>query len=129
MNPSLEPSNKSFYKVNEVCEKTGVKSYVLRFWESEFEEITPMISASGQRLYEQKDIDLILAIKKMLFDDKMAVEKAKMELRKLKESQSTPAETKELEQKKMAGGKELTRLKLQELVDQLQLIKKRNNWS
>ncbi|MCP4913145.1 MAG: MerR family transcriptional regulator [Oligoflexia bacterium] len=80
MNQIIEIPNKSFFKLNEVCALTSVKPYVLRFWESEFEEISPTTSSSGQKLYEHKDIEAILLIKKLLFEEKMTVEAAKAEI-------------------------------------------------
>lgn len=77
----IEIPNKSSFKINEVCALTGVKSYVLRFWESEFTEIAPMTSSSGQKLYEHRDIEAILLIKKLLFEDKMTIERAKAEMK------------------------------------------------
>ena len=83
MSGPIEIPNKSTFKINEVCALTGIKSYVLRFWETEFEEIAPIPSSSGQKLYELKDIEAILLIKKLLFDDKLSIEKAKSEVKKL----------------------------------------------
>lgn len=80
MNEPIEIPNKSSFKINEVCALTGVKSYVLRFWESEFKEIAPLVSSVGLKLYEHRDIEAILLIKKLLFDDKLSIEKAKTEL-------------------------------------------------
>ncbi|MBC7427095.1 MAG: MerR family transcriptional regulator [Bacteriovorax sp.] len=77
----IEIPNKSSFKINEVCALTGVKSYVLRFWESEFTEIAPITSSSGQKLYEHRDIEAILLIKKLLFEDKMTIERAKAEMK------------------------------------------------
>lgn len=77
---SLSIPQKSHFKLNEVCSITGVKPYVLRFWESEFEEISPILSSSGQKLYEHKDIEAVAFIKKLLFQDKLTVEQAKKEL-------------------------------------------------
>ncbi len=77
----IEIPNKSSFKINEVCALTGVKSYVLRFWESEFTEIAPLTSSSGQKLYEHRDIEAILLIKKLLFEDKMTIERAKAEMK------------------------------------------------
>lgn len=74
---TLEIPNKSLFKLNEVCGLTGVKPYVLRFWESEFEEIEPITSSTGQKLYEPKDIEAIATIKKLLFDEKMKIEQVK----------------------------------------------------
>ncbi len=79
----IEIPNKSSFKINEVCALTGVKSYVLRFWESEFSEIAPLNSSSGQKLYEHRDIEAILLIKKLLFEDKLTIERAKAEMKLL----------------------------------------------
>ena len=78
---NVEIPNKSSFKVNEVCTLTDVKSYVLRFWESEFPEIAPLISSSGQKLYEHKDIEVILFIKKLLFEDKLSIEEVRGKLK------------------------------------------------
>jgi DNA-binding transcriptional MerR regulator len=81
MNEPIEIPNKSSFKINEVCALTGVKSYVLRFWESEFTEIAPLMSGSGLKLYSTQDIEAILLIKKLLFDDKLSIERAKGEMK------------------------------------------------
>ena len=80
MNTQIEIPNKSHFKLNEVCSLTGVKPYVLRFWETEFEQISPILSSSGQKLFEHKDIEAIAYIKKLLFDDKLTIEQAKMKI-------------------------------------------------
>jgi DNA-binding transcriptional MerR regulator len=80
MDTALTIPNKSLFKMNEVCGLTGVKPYVLRFWEAEFDEIQPLPSSTGQKLYEHKDIYAIAVIKKMLFDEKMNIEQAKAEM-------------------------------------------------
>ena len=79
---TLEIPNKSMFKLNEVCGLTGVKPYVLRFWESEFSEIDPIVSSSGQKMYEPKDIEAIATLKNLLFAEKMNIEQAKAELPK-----------------------------------------------
>lgn len=83
VNGPIEIPNKSSFKVNEVCALTGVKSYVLRFWESEFEEIAPQTTDDGLRFYNQNDIEAILLIKKLLFEDKLTIERAKSQLKLL----------------------------------------------
>lgn len=72
--------NKSVFTTDEVCALTGVKPYVLRFWENEFEEIAPILSSSGKKLFEHKDIEAIVTVKKLLFEEKMSMERAKVEL-------------------------------------------------
>ena len=65
--------NKSSFKFEELTPITGVKPYVLRYWETEFPEIAPVISDSGHKIYSRKDLEIILKIKKLLFDDKMNI--------------------------------------------------------
>lgn len=89
----IEIPNKSSFKLNEVCGLTGVKSYVLRFWESEFEEIAPLVSTTGQKLYEHRDIEAILMIKKLLFEDKLTIERAKAEMKYLMPRESLVEES------------------------------------
>jgi DNA-binding transcriptional MerR regulator len=72
--------NKNLFKINEVCSITNVKPYVLRFWETEFLDINPEISESGQKLFSHSDIEAIVLIKKLLFEDKKTIEAAKSEL-------------------------------------------------
>lgn len=73
--------NKSNFKFQELTPITGVKPYVIRFWETEFEEISPVTSDSGQKLYARKDVETILKIKKLLFDHKLSIPEARVQLR------------------------------------------------
>lgn len=75
--------DKLYYKIGEVSRITGVKPHVLRYWESEFKAIRPYKSRSLQRLYRKKDIELILRIKKLLYEDLFTISGAK---RKIKDS-------------------------------------------
>ena len=79
-NPDNIP-RKSLFRVDEVCQIAGIKPYILRFWETEFTEITPINSSSGKKVYERKDLILISLIKQLLFDKKMTIEKAKAEIK------------------------------------------------
>ena len=65
---------KLFYKIGEVSRIVGVESYVLRYWETEFPFLSPRKSKSGQRVYTKKDVDLILQIKKLLYEDKYTID-------------------------------------------------------
>jgi DNA-binding transcriptional MerR regulator len=73
--------DKLYYKIGEVSKIAGVKPHVLRYWESEFREIKPYKTQSLQRLYRRKDIELILRIKKLLYDDLFTISGAKRKLR------------------------------------------------
>ena len=78
--------DKLYYKIGEVSQITKVEPYVLRYWESEFNIVAPARTNSKQRLYRRKDLDLILAIKKLLYDEKYTIAGAKKKLQKTKGS-------------------------------------------
>lgn len=73
--------NKSNFKFQELTPITGVKPYVIRYWETEFEEIAPLNSDSGQKLYARKDVEAILKIKRLLFDEKLSIPEAKAQMK------------------------------------------------
>ena len=75
-----EIPRKLFYKIGEVCQLTDTQPYVLRFWESEFPQLAPTKSRSGQRLYRKKDIDLVLTIKQLLHDEGYTIAGARKKL-------------------------------------------------
>ena len=76
-------SEKRYYRIGEVARLTGVKPYVLRYWESEFRWMAPQKSRSKQRLYRQRDIDTILLIKKLLYEQRFTIAGARKKLREL----------------------------------------------
>ncbi|MEN2995371.1 MAG: MerR family transcriptional regulator [Thermodesulfovibrio sp.] len=71
---------KIFYKIGETSRIVGVEPYVLRYWETEFPFLKPKKTKSGQRLYTKKDIEIILLIKKMLYEDRYTVEGVRQKL-------------------------------------------------
>ncbi len=75
-----EIPRKLFFKIGEVCQLTDTQPYVLRFWESEFSQLAPNKSRSGQRLYRRKDIDLVLEIKKLLYEEGFTIAGARKKL-------------------------------------------------
>ncbi len=83
--PILELSpDKRFFKIGEAAKIAGIKPYVLRFWEGEFKEIRPHRSLSGQRVYSREDVDLILKIKELLYEQKFTIPGAKAFLKEEK---------------------------------------------
>jgi len=66
--------DKLFFKIGEVAQLAGVKTSVLRFWETEFGFLKPDKSNSGQRLYTHKEVSLILEVKRLLYDEKLTIE-------------------------------------------------------
>ena len=70
-------SEKIYYKIGEVAETAGVKTSVLRFWETEFSFLKPVKSSTGQRLYSKNEVDLVLQVKHLLYDEKFTIEGVK----------------------------------------------------
>jgi len=77
MDITKDSAGKKQFSVDDVCEITGLRPYVIRFWETEFENIRSGTGADGQKSYTQGDIDLINEIKKLLRDDNLTIEKVK----------------------------------------------------
>ncbi|HUP63821.1 MAG TPA: MerR family transcriptional regulator [Thermoanaerobaculia bacterium] len=78
------------YKIGEVCRIAGLQPYVLRYWETEFPPLAPSKSGGGQRLYTQREVDVILRIKGLLYDEGFTIAGAK---KKLEEPEVSIAET------------------------------------
>ena len=70
-------NEKVYYKIGEVAEVAGVRTSVLRFWESEFSFLNPVKSSSGQRLYSKEEVDLVLQVKQLLYEEKFTIEGVK----------------------------------------------------
>lgn len=68
---------KLYYSISEVSKLTDVEQYILRYWETEFEQLHPQKNRAGNRIYTNKDINLILKIKSLLRDKKYTIEGAK----------------------------------------------------
>ena len=73
--------DKLYYKIGEVAKFTGVKTHVLRYWESEFKAIRPNKSRSNQRLYRKQDVELILHLKDLLYNQGFTIAGARKKLR------------------------------------------------
>ncbi|MFA6456984.1 MAG: MerR family transcriptional regulator [Bacteroidota bacterium] len=71
---------KLYYSISEVSKITDLEQYVLRYWESEFEQLKPQKNRAGNRVYTNKDIKLILHIKKLLREERYTIEGAKQVL-------------------------------------------------
>ncbi len=77
---------KLYHSIGEVSAITDLKQYVLRYWESEFPQLSPAKNRAGNRIYRQKDIELVLFIKKLLYEKKYTIEGARQKLKELQES-------------------------------------------
>ncbi len=82
---AAQPSipEKPYFKIGEVARLAGVEPYVLRYWETEFKAIKPEKTRSNQRMYRRRDVETVLAIKKLLYEEGYRIDGAKRRLREL----------------------------------------------
>ena len=73
--------NKIFYRVGEVSQSVGVESYVLRYWEKMFPQLKPEKDESGQRVYTRSDINMVMRIKHLLYEERYTIDGARKKLR------------------------------------------------
>jgi DNA-binding transcriptional MerR regulator len=110
--------DKLYFKIGEVSKIAGVEPYILRYWESEFKLVKPYRTKSNQRLYRKKDVESILKIKTMLYEQKYTIAGAKKKLK------VAPAQEKQLplgfSEKRYIAALQETRAELLELASLLQ---------
>ena len=122
MNSNTNSIKKLYYSIGEVSKITDLKQYVLRYWETEFKQLNPNKNKAGNRTYRQKDIDLILDIKNLLYNEKFTIEGAR---KMLSQPQNNAKEIVEKEKKVVVNGidkKTLTKIRsdLKSILDDLQ---------
>jgi len=87
---SAEIPDKLYYPIREVAQITGVEPYVLRFWEKEFPMIRPPKGGTGHRRYRRKDIETILEIKRLLYDQGFTIAGARTQLQSAAKAAESP---------------------------------------
>jgi DNA-binding transcriptional MerR regulator len=86
---------KLYYSISEVSKITDIEQYVLRYWETEFDQLSPQKNRAGNRIYTNKDIRLILYIKELLREKKYTIEGAKKILENYEQEKKPVIEVKE----------------------------------
>jgi len=81
--PTLDPviPDKLYFRIGEVSKLCKLPAYVLRFWESEFPQLKPVKSSTGQRMYRQRDVENVLRIKKLLYEEGFTIAGARQQLK------------------------------------------------
>ena len=85
-------AKKVYYAIGEVCELTGLKPHVLRYWETQFDVLNPTKNRAGNRVYRSKEIELILLVKHLLYDQKYTIEGANQKLLEMRKDGDLSAE-------------------------------------
>ncbi len=91
-----EDQHERYYRIGEVSRLTGVPPFVLRYWEEELPMLEPLKSPAGYRLYTQQDVDLVLKIRRMLYDEGFTIAGVRRHLRDLKNGGGLEAAVEEL---------------------------------
>ena len=82
----MEPiARKTYYSIGEVAALTDLKAHVLRYWETQFDAVSPNKNRGGSRVYRVRDIETILLVKHLLYERRFTVEGAKRELKEMRE--------------------------------------------
>ena len=83
------PDNRRYFRIGEASRIVGVEPYVLRYWESEFHQLKPGRADSKQRTYQRRDLETLLEIKRLLYEERMTIEGARLRLKREKAKGST----------------------------------------
>lgn len=85
-NTSTQIPEKLFFRIGEVCELIRVQPHVLRYWETEFPMLAPQKNRAGQRVYRRRDVEMVMRIRDLLYEEKFTIAGAKKRL--MEESRS-----------------------------------------
>jgi DNA-binding transcriptional MerR regulator len=98
--PTQEIPDKLYFRIGDVAKLAGIKPYVLRFWESEFRTLGPKKSGTGHRLYRRKDVEQVLEIKRLLYEQRFTIEGARKHLETKSKVEALPAPSRSTKSKR-----------------------------
>ncbi len=78
-------ARREYFSIGEVCELTGLRPHVLRYWETQFRELSPSKNRAGNRVYRAREIKIVELVKHLLYDEKYTIDGARGRLEKLRE--------------------------------------------
>jgi DNA-binding transcriptional MerR regulator len=100
---SPEIPDKLYFRIGDVARLAGIKPYVLRFWETEFPGLGPKKSGTGHRLYRRKDVEMVLEIKRLLYEERFTIEGARKFLETRSKPEPAPVAAKSAGRKRVQG--------------------------
>ena len=86
-NTAIIIPDKLYFRIGEVATLCRLPAYVLRFWETEFPQLKPVKSSTGQRMYRKRDVESVVRIKKLLYEDGFTIAGARVQLREENKSE------------------------------------------
>ncbi|HUE76577.1 MAG TPA: MerR family transcriptional regulator [Longimicrobiales bacterium] len=87
---------KEYYSIGEVCDLVGLKAHVLRYWETQFPPLKPSKNRAGNRVYQRKEIRLIILVKRLLYHEKYTIEGARQKVEELRKGREMDEATRQV---------------------------------
>jgi len=109
-------AKKAYYSIGEVCDLTGLKDHVLRYWETQFDVLNPTKNRAGNRVFRPKEIELVLLVKHLLYEEKYTIEGARKKLQEMRKAGELTEERQEILEPEVVAG---MKAELRELLDVL----------
>ena len=97
-------AKKAYYSIGEVCDLTGLKAHVLRYWETQFELLHPTKNRAGNRVFRPKEIELVLLVKHLLYDQKFTIDGARQRLLDMRKGGEILAVTRDMVDREFLAG-------------------------
>ncbi len=110
-------AKKAYYSIGEVCDLTGLKPHVLRYWETQFELLHPTKNRAGNRVFRPKEIELILLVKHLLYEKKFTIDGARQRLLDMRKGGEIPESGRDAVSKDFLSGMKQDLLLLKEVLD------------
>jgi DNA-binding transcriptional MerR regulator len=95
MSPLRRTPRREYYSISEVCGMLGLKPHVLRYWETQFEELAPPKTRSGNRVYRAPEVELIALIQRLVHQERYTLEGARRRLQELQQDGRAEGEAKQ----------------------------------
>jgi DNA-binding transcriptional MerR regulator len=89
-------AKKEYYSIGDVCDLTGLKPHVLRYWETQFDVLRPNKNRAGNRVYRPKEVEVVLLVKNLLYERKYTIEGARQKLKELRKGGELKAQRQEV---------------------------------
>lgn len=109
-------AKKAYYSIGEVCDLTGLKPHVLRYWETQFDVLSPNKNRAGNRVFRPKEIEVILLVKHLLYEEKYTIEGARQKLQDMRKAGELEEERQDVLEPEVLSG---MKAELQELLQVL----------
>lgn len=109
-------AKKEYYAIGEVCDLTGLKPHVLRYWETQFDVLRPNKNRAGNRVYRPKEVEVILLVKSLLYDRKFTIEGARQRIKEMRKGGELKEQRRDVVEPEFLAGMRADLQELQELL-------------